>query len=177
MAPLVNELDGASAASRLEANAQVFSGLVYGVSVAQARWKPAPDQWSILEVVNHLADEEVDDFRRRIVLTLRDPEAPWPPIDPPRWAIERAYNERLLDDSLERFLAERRRSLDWLREVAAPNWDTSHHHPKAGWLRAGDLLASWLSHDLIHIRQLTRLHHQWLVQQAVPYRTEYAGGF
>jgi hypothetical protein len=170
-------LDGRSAAARLEANGQVFGALVRGVPEEQARWKPAPDQWSILEVVNHLADEEVDDFRRRIVLTLRNPEAPWPPIDPPRWAIERAYNERQLGESIERFLSERERSLVWLRELAAPNWDRSYQHPKAGELRAGDLLAAWLDHDLIHIRQITRLHHQWLVLRADPYRTEYAGGF
>jgi hypothetical protein len=177
MASLVSELDGGSAVTRLEANARVFGGLVHGVSREQARWKPAPDQWSILEVVNHLVDEEVDDFRRRIVLTLGDPEAPWPPVDPPRWAIERAYNERVLSESIERFLTERERSVAWLRDLAAPDWEVSHLHPKAGPLRAGDLLASWLSHDLIHIRQITRLHHQWLVQKASPYRTEYAGGF
>jgi hypothetical protein len=176
MASLVT-LDARAAASRLEANAQVFGALVVGVSPEQARWKPAPEQWSILEVVNHLADEEVDDFRRRIVLTLRDPEAPWPPIDPPRWAIERAYNQRVLAESVERFLTERNRSLTWLRELASPDWQRAHQHPRAGTLRAGDLLASWLDHDLIHIRQVTRLHHQWLVQQAEPYRTEYAGGF
>jgi hypothetical protein len=173
----VVELDVESAASRLEANGLAFGALAEGVPAEQARWKPSPEQWSILEVVNHLADEEVDDFRRRIVLTLRDPKAPWPPIDPPRWAIERRYNERQLADSIERFLTERRRSVDWLRELHTPDWNKTHQHPKAGPLRAGDLLASWLDHDLIHVRQITRLHHQWLVRTVEPYRTEYAGGF
>jgi hypothetical protein len=177
VAAVVTRVDADTAAARLEANATAFRSLVAHVSPEQARWKPSPEQWSILEVVNHLADEEVDDFRRRIVLTLRDPAAPWPPIDPPRWAIERRYNERELGDSLERFLAERRRSVDWLRELHTPDWEKTHQHPKAGPLRAGDLLASWLDHDLIHVRQITRLHHQWLVRAVEPFRTEYAGGF
>src|SRR5262245_12937351 len=94
----VNGLTAKAVATRLEANAGVFRALTDSVSVDQARWKPTPEQWSILEVVNHLADEEVDDFRKRIVLTLRDPESAWPPIDPPRWAIERRYNDRALEE-------------------------------------------------------------------------------
>ena len=34
-----------------------------------------------------------------------------------------------------------------------------------------------LDHDLIHIRQLTRLHYRWLERTAAPYRPEYAGPF
>lgn len=70
------------AIARLSANVATFEHLLAGVSPDQARWKPDPLQWSILEVVNHLADEEVEDFRQRLELTLRDPKAEWPPIDP-----------------------------------------------------------------------------------------------
>lgn len=169
--------DPAAASRRLEANARVFRALVDGVSAEQARWKPEPDKWSILEVVNHLADEEADDFRRRLDLTLHHPDEPWPAIDPPRWAVERRYNERELVPSLERFLEERERSVAWLRALEGPDWDRAHEHPRLGATRAGDLLASWLAHDLIHVRQITRLHHRWLTATAGPYRTEYAGPF
>ena len=50
--------------------------------VSQAMWKPAEDEWSILEVVNHLAEEETDDFRVRLGQLLEDPRKAWPPIDP-----------------------------------------------------------------------------------------------
>jgi hypothetical protein len=166
-----------TAAERLAANAVVFAALVDGVGAEQARWKPEPQKWSILEVTCHIADEEVEDFRRRLDLTLHHPGDPWPPIDPQAWATERRYNERELAAALERFLSERRESVEWLRGLAGVDLDLSYEHPRAGRLRAGDLLASWLDHDLIHIRQITRLHHQWLVERALPYRTEYAGGF
>ena len=39
---------------RLSTNREVFQGLVKGASLEQARWKPTPDKWSILEVINHL---------------------------------------------------------------------------------------------------------------------------
>lgn len=66
---------------RLSANREVFQCLVKGVSPALARWKPAPDKWSILEVINHLYDEEREDFRQRLDLVLADPEQTWPRID------------------------------------------------------------------------------------------------
>jgi hypothetical protein len=170
-------LDVHSAADRLEANAHVFGALVAHVTPEQARWKPEPGKWSVLEVVNHLGDEDAEDFRRRLDLTLHRPGERWPPNDPEAWARDRRYNERDLHESLSRFLSERRRSVEWLRGLPAPDLERAYDHPKVGPIRAGDLLASWLDHDLIHVRQITRLHHQWLVERARPYGTEYAGGF
>ena len=172
-----------TAAARLAATAAVIDQLVHHVDEEQARWKPEPAQWSILEVVNHLADEEVEDFRRRFELTLRDPHAPWPPIDPQGWAVERGYNQRGLGESLTRFLDERDRSCALLESLPGDaDLGLAHTHPSIGVMRAGDVLASWLAHDLIHVRQLTRLHYRWLERAAgagatPPYRLDYAGPF
>lgn len=160
---------------RLRVHADVFGALVAGVSAEQARWKPEPEQWSILEVVNHLADEEVEDFRTRLDATLRGGSAPWPPIDPVRWVSERAYNERGLDESLERFLSRRAESVAWLGALPAPDWSLAQEHPTAGRITAGDLLTSWVAHDHIHIRQLNRLHRQFLVARLSEHSPEYAG--
>ena len=43
---------------RLASTLKVFEGLFGNVSEDQARWKPGADKWSLLEVINHLADEE-----------------------------------------------------------------------------------------------------------------------
>ena len=59
--------------ARLAANVRVFEGLAGGVGAEQARWKPAPERWSILEVLNHLYDEEREDFRQRLDFTLHRP--------------------------------------------------------------------------------------------------------
>ncbi len=44
-------------------NAERISALVRGITIQDARWQPEPGTWSILEVVNHLYDEEREDFR------------------------------------------------------------------------------------------------------------------
>ena len=159
---------------RFSNNRAVFESLLRDVSSDQARWKPSPDKWSMLEVINHLYDEEREDFRQRLELTLANPAQSWPPIDPRGWVVNRGYNERELDTSLNNFLAERENSLTWLQQLSNPNWENSNEGPN-GRLAAGDLLASWLAHDFLHIRQLTRLHWQYLGASAQPYQTTYAG--
>lgn len=168
-------MDRARVVHRLTADARVFRGLVAGVSEEQARWKPTPEEWSLLEVVCHLADEERDDFRRRLDLTLHHPGSDWPPIDPEGWARTRGYNERDPAVALEDLLSERDRSIRWLKDLEAPDWTASHEHPKIGFLTAGDLLTSWVAHDLIHIRQMTRLHRRYLVNVVSEHSPDYAG--
>lgn len=159
---------------RFSENRSVFETLLRGVSRPQAVWKPAPEKWSMLEVVSHLYDEEREDFRRRLELTLKDPAQQWPRIDPQDWVESRKYGERDFSAALTAFLNEREKSLSWLRGLSAPAWQNRHQR-EAGVLSAGDLLASWLAHDFLHIRQLTRLHWQYLSVIAAPYETTYAG--
>ncbi|MGA1223894.1 MAG: hypothetical protein ACO31E_04915, partial [Phycisphaerales bacterium] len=52
-----------------------LQALASTASAADARWKPAPEHWSILEACCHLLDEEREDFRVRIESTLADPTA------------------------------------------------------------------------------------------------------
>jgi hypothetical protein len=160
---------------RLSTNREVIQGLVKHMSLEQARWKPRPDKWSILEVVNHLRDEEREDFRQRLNLVLVNPKQPWPRIDPPDWVTSRAYNERDLESSISNFLTEREKSLSWLRDLATTNWENRYEHPDGRSIAAGDLLASWLAHDYLHIRQLARLHWQYVGEIADPYQTTYGG--
>ena len=159
----------------MEATAEAILALLKDVSDEQARWKPKPDTWSMLEVVNHLADEEREDFRTRVDLALHHPEQDWRPIHPGAWVTERAYNQCDLHESLRRFQTERQTSLDWLHSLQSPNWESLHTRPQFGSARAGDMMAAWLAHDLLHIRQLNELRYAYLVGEVAPYKVDYAG--
>jgi hypothetical protein len=126
-------------------DAQKIRALAEGVSDEQARWKPDSDSWSILEVVNHLLDEEREDFRVLLDLALHRPDEPRTKIAPEAWVTERGYNERDLEESLRGFLAAREESLAWLRDLASPDWEAVYRAPW-GPIRAGDVFASWVAH-------------------------------
>ncbi len=158
----------------LKAHAGAVRGLAAGTPIEQARWKPAPESWSILEVVNHLYDEEREDFRQRLDHCLNHPDEAWPPIDPQGWVIQREYNSRDPEQSLRNFLEERQRSLVWLGALRAPDLEAVQTAP-FGEIRTGDLLAAWVAHDLLHLRQLVELRWAYTLKAAEPFDVRYAG--
>ena len=141
----------------------------------EPHWKPSPERWSTVEVLCHLADEEREDFRVRLDLTLHDPEAEWPPIDPAGWVTARDYASRDPQGALDEFLEERGRAITWLEGLDAPDLSIARTHPVAGTLRAGDLLAAWVNHDLLHLRQIVALQYEWIETTSKPFHSQYAG--
>lgn len=160
---------------RMTATGRAIAELVSDVARDEAIWRPAPDRWSIVEVICHLADEEREDFRVRLDLTLHDPTTDWPTLNPQAVVAERRYAERDLADAIRDFQEERARTIEWFRSLDNPVWEQEHTHPRFGSMSAGDLMASWLAHDLLHLRQLSRLRWEYLVAKAHPFDTGYAG--
>lgn len=160
--------------TQLKTQGQAIRALISGLSEDDACWKPEPETWSILEVLNHLIDEEIYYFRAHLDHILHTPNQPWPEIDPIGWVSQHQYNEQDLLESLVRFKSEREQSLYWLSELSTPDWDAAVTDPR-GTLSAGDMLASWLAHDLLHLRQLTELRYQITTNTSRPYTVYYAG--
>jgi hypothetical protein len=160
--------------AKMANQAQAVRSLVEGVPEAQARWKPDPGSWSILEVINHLYDEEREDFRAHLDACLHETQKPWSSIDPQGWVTQRRYNQRNPEESLNKFLGERQKSIAWLRNLSDPDWEATYMAP-FGPIRAGDLFAAWVAHDLLHLRQLVELHYAYTNQAVEPYILRYAG--
>ena len=72
-------MDLDSAIARLQHDRTAIAGLFSGVDERQARWKPSADDWSLLEVVIHLYDEEREDFRVRLDILLHQVTHPGHP--------------------------------------------------------------------------------------------------
>lgn len=161
--------------ARLAVTPDTLDAMLRGLSAEDWRRRPAEGGWSILEVVNHLGDEEVEDFRARLSSTLEDPTREWPAMDPQGAVTARRYQERDPEESLRRFRDERAKSLAWLRGLAAPKWDNAKTHPRAPTLHAGDLLASWAAHDARHLAQIAKRLHLIAKHHGAPYDVGYAG--
>ncbi|MFC2172849.1 DinB family protein [Acidobacteriota bacterium] len=167
-------MDHTDLIQQLAANVKTVRNLVSVASAEEIRFKPGPEKWSILEVINHLFDEEKDDFRTRLRLTLEDQGEEWPPIDPDGWAVKRRYNERDFEESHSNFEKERAASLEWLTRLEDPDWEAFREHPLAGKLTAGDLLSAWVAHDFLHIRQLVNIRLAYMEHRVKPYSIRYA---
>ena len=158
----------------LERLPAVLEALLAGLDEAGARTRPAPGEWSPVEILCHLRDEETEDFgaRLRVIVDGGDEFAP---IDPERWAEERRYREASLPVVLEALRVRRLASLDLLAGIGADALTGSRPHRRLGSLSGLDLLAAWVAHDRIHLAQLAgTLARIWALRWA-DLRTEYAG--
>ena len=159
---------------QLALNRDRVAALARGIAEDMTHWKPNEESWSILEVICHLADEEEFDFPVRLQIILEKSEKDWPEIDPEGWVTERNYNEADLYETLNRYMDLRNEALTWLDSLENPDWDIVYEAP-FGKVNAGDMFVSWVTHDLMHLRQLVELQRFYLVEQAKPYRLDYAG--
>ncbi|MEM9821078.1 MAG: DinB family protein [Bacteroidota bacterium] len=158
---------------QLAHNAQSFRLLFEGIEEEMYRWKPQANKWCLLEILCHLYDEEIEDFRARVQSSLK--KMPPPPIDPEAWVSERNYFASDYDVMLDRFLSARAESIQWLKHLPEPKWNNAHVHPELGPRPAGFYLANWLAHDYLHVRQIMKLKYQyWQVASGVNFA--YAGG-
>jgi len=168
------EMDEVYLKRQLALNRDRVAALARGISEDLACWKPNQESWSILEVICHLADEEEFDFPVRLQMILDKSDKDWPEIDPEGWVTERKYCEADLFETLNRYMGLRNEALAWLDSIENPDWDIVYEAP-FGEITAGDMFVSWVTHDLMHLRQLVELQRFYLVEQAKPYHLDYAG--
>jgi hypothetical protein len=161
--------------NKLKDNAHIIETLLCNISPGQAVWRPAPDKWSLLEVINHLYDEEIDDFRQRLEFALLRPSKAWKRIEPEKWVKEKNYSQRELQASLGDFLREREKSVQWLKGLTSPDWQAKDQYPFGILLTAEQVLANWLAHDFLHIRQINSLNWLYLAKIAPDIDLNYAG--
>ena len=154
-----------------------------GISQKEAQIKPNNESWSILEVICHLYDEEREDFREHLDFIIstslkasahRQDKDEWHPIAPQAWVKLRKYNERDFKTMKAKFFRERKKSLGWLKGLERADWNIKF---KTKWrmMRAGDMFASWVAHDNLHIRQLIELRRARIQRIAKPFHIQYAG--
>ena len=147
---------------KLASNRFVFQNLLTHTSEELSTFRSNPEAWCLLEVVCHLLDEEVEDFRERVNHVLTTPKTPLRSISPDKWPKERAYLQKDFGATLTTFLVERQNSIEWLLSLKEPDWQQTVDHPEVGPRSAKKFLVNWLAHDYHHIRQINRIHHAFL---------------
>lgn len=138
------------------------------------RSRESESRWSPLEILAHLRDEEVEDFRPRAMAALAGGPI-GKAIDPVRWVTERRYNEMDPGAVFLDWASERADSCRWLETLSVEDLHRSLVHEPLGRMRAGDFIAAWRMHDLLHLRQFTTAIAVLTARRHADWRVDYAG--
>jgi hypothetical protein len=131
--------------------------------------------WSAFDVVGHLIHGERADWmpRARMVLQFCETQA-FEPFD--RWGHVRESQGKSLEQLLDEFARLRSVNLDELRALNLQQGDLERRgrHPALGVVSLSELLATWATHDLTHLHQISRIMaHQY--REAVGPWSRYLG--
>lgn len=113
------------------------------------------DDWGPFDVVGHLIfGEETDWIPRARIIQEHGDSRPFVPFD--RFAQFEKFKGFSMDDLLDMFESARRANLEALAamEIRPDQWDSRGMHPELGSVTLGQLLATWVVHDLNHIGQI-----------------------
>ncbi len=127
-----------------------------GIGEAQMRLAERPGKWSILEVIQHLADSEVVyGYRIRAILTEETPDLA--AYDQDDWATTLEYNAGSPSEALDQLRAMRWANLRLIRTLDDVRLERSGVHEERGVESVRTIVALLAAHDLVHLRQIERI--------------------
>jgi hypothetical protein len=140
----------------LEAAPQILRGLMAGLSHDDVRWKPAPDRFSIGEVLAHLSHSDWHCYRRRVDQFMSE-ERPELEPDEASFHLE-LYRNADPEDAFDHFEKQRKTNIEYLRGLpASAGRRVAYHKGAATEITLQNMLHEWAMHDLGHIRQIAEL--------------------
>jgi hypothetical protein len=143
----------ASAPGRLRA-------AVDAVPVEARAWRPAPDEFSVHEVVCHCADSETN-AHARIRYLLAEKEPVIIGYNPMNWANAFDYASHPLDAALATVEAVRGNTAPLLRRLPDAAWTKEGRHTESGRYTAEDWLRIYSAHVEEHIAQIEATVAAW----------------
>jgi len=138
------------------ATAREIERLIKGVPPDKLRQRPAPDQWSVSEIVAHLADGEiVGAYRMRLI--LGSPGTPIVAYDQNKWVTSGHYEKRDPQKSLEQFRVLREANLALLESLEPDQWEQYGIHSERGQEAIEQIVRMFTGHDINHLQQIEKI--------------------
>jgi hypothetical protein len=133
-----------------------LASLTRGVPRRTFRTPEAPGKWSIVEVIQHLADTEIV-LGYRVRMMLAHDEPPLQGYDQDLWAVRLRYRDATLGSALAQLRPLRAANLRLVR--ALDEWELGRAavHAERGRTSVAELLRLTAAHDLVHRRQIARI--------------------
>src|SRR5215472_2069278 len=128
---VVGYTDGKKPLTIQAATAKQIGSLIKSTPNAKLRKRPAPEQWSVAEILAHLADAEiVGSFRMRLI--LGSPGTPVVAFDQDQWVTSGHYSKRDPRKSLEQFRVLRDANIALLKLLTPEQWKHYGMHSERG---------------------------------------------
>jgi hypothetical protein len=130
--------------------------LVARASAGKLRKRPAPDKWSVTEILAHLADVEiVVGWRVRAILGA--PGTPIQAFDQDAWVEAGRYAKRNPRECVAQIRAARAANPALYKSLSPEQWKLYGMHAERGQETVEQLVRMIAGHDLNHLQQIERI--------------------
>ena len=126
------------------------------LSATELKRPETPGKWSVLEVIQHLADSElVWAFRLRTILAQDGAKITG--YDQDGWARQFAYGNAEPEQAFEQVRVLRSANMRLLRSLSDDEFERVGVHDERGEESVRRLMRLYAGHDLVHLRQIARI--------------------
>ncbi|HEY2390337.1 MAG TPA: DinB family protein [Candidatus Angelobacter sp.] len=133
-----------------------LAALIKGKTAKQLTKRPAPDKWSVAEILAHLADAELA-ISWRLRQVLANNAIPLQAYDQDLWAKTFNYAKRDPRVSLASYRTLREANLALLKSVPRKLWDNYGVHQERGNESVSHVVKMVAGHDLNHLQQIEKI--------------------
>jgi hypothetical protein len=143
-----------------EKSPKEVAAAVSGLAPAVLRYKPAPDKWSILEILGHLADIEIV-YAYRLRQMLADEKPVIAPMDQNAWARNLGYMDTPAPELVALYGLNRHHNLRLLRRLKPEDLAKSAFHPESKRdVPVATIIEMMSGHGANHLRQIEKLKRE-----------------
>ncbi len=148
-----------------------LTALVGGMPESWLKCTEGAGTWSAYDVVGHLIHGEMTDWipRARMILEHGESKA-FEPFD--RVAMFRDDQTRPISALLDQFAFMRGENIAILNNLKLTDTDLARRgtHPELGTVTLGQLLSTWVVHDMTHIAQIARVSAKQYCHEVGPWK-------
>lgn len=128
---------------------------IAGISDEEMDGRPEPGEWTVREIIHHLADSETTSAIRLRLLVVEDAPA-IRGYDQEEFARRLYYQERPIESSLLAFRAARETTAEILDRMSEAEWESTGSHSESGGYSVYDWLEIYAAHAFEHADQIAR---------------------
>ena len=127
------------------------------------QYRPAPDRWTIHEIIVHITDSEANSYVR-CRRFLAEPDSAILGYDENRWARELRYEDQSAADALELFRLLRKTTHVLISDLPETVWSNLAYHSENGPMTLDDWLEVYARHVSDHVEQMRAVYEMWVDQ-------------